>query len=152
MELQDTEALRNTVEEVTRATKAKWTKNQSNRIGVDMTKYYTYIYPEIYKRNELGQEPEYPKACPACGAKTKSPEFDHYDGPVYECGGQYTFKPQIQNHTNKWWGTCPIEREKERKRSGRVCNGCGEKDWKEQAFQLMYLVGLVLLVDMTTLE
>jgi hypothetical protein len=26
MELQDTEALRNTVEEVTRATKAKWTK------------------------------------------------------------------------------------------------------------------------------
>jgi hypothetical protein len=101
-----------------------------------MTKYYTYIYPEIYKRNELGQEPEYPKACPACGAKTKSPEFDHYDGPVYECGGQYTFKPQIQNHTNKWWGTCPIEREKERKRSGRVCNGCGEKRLEGTGFPI----------------
>jgi len=36
-----------------------------------------------------------------------------FDGPVYGCGGQYRQKPQIQCHTNKWWGHCPTEKLKE---------------------------------------
>jgi len=55
----------------------------------------------------------FPETCPICEAPIAKvqpeQEATRYfkNGPVYECGGQYTIKPQIQNHTQKWWGTCP---------------------------------------------
>lgn len=67
----------------------------------------------IYKEISLSISndiPEYPKTCPLCGVGIGKDNRDHFQGPVYKCGGQYSLKPQIQNHTDKWWGSCP-ERE-----------------------------------------
>jgi hypothetical protein len=65
-------------------------------------------YGELHKPIDAGK-PEFPETCPDCGAGIKTTETDRYmAGPVYECEGQYTLKPQIQNHTNKWWGSCPV--------------------------------------------
>jgi len=52
--------------------------------------------------------PEFPKSCPVCGACVveSSTEWCR-EMARYACGGEYTSKPQIQNHTNKWWGSCP---------------------------------------------
>jgi hypothetical protein len=71
---------------------------------------YAHIYPEIaIGRVERARFPlEFPATCPACGARKTSEEkhllrsFAHY-----ACGGKYEDKPQIQNHTDKWWGSCP---------------------------------------------
>jgi hypothetical protein len=50
--------------------------------------------------------PVFPDACPCCGAaKTAEDAWRRVD---YACGAAYTPKPQIQNHTDKWWGTCPL--------------------------------------------
>lgn len=70
-------------------------------------------YPEIYRPNKPGADPpEFPATCPVCGEDrtfqvTKAPPY--LCRASYACGGTYTRKPQIQTHTNKWWGMCPKE-------------------------------------------
>jgi len=70
-------------------------------------------YPELWRPNDgLDRlKMKFPTECPVCNAVTFAPKKLRAaglvdNGPLYECGGQYTFKPQIQNHTNKWWGRC----------------------------------------------
>lgn len=101
-----------------------------------MVGYTSYVYPELNEKNELGVEPHYPKKCPVCRAAVKDEKFDHYTGPTYECGGQYTYKSQIQNHTNKWWGTCPVQKELDRKEHGRPCDNCGSKRLEGTGFPI----------------
>lgn len=73
----------------------------------------TYIYPELIgyrSRNREVPPPEYPDTCPSCGAGTVNAQAEYLHGPLYRCGGQYVIKPQIQNHTDYFWGTCPATR------------------------------------------
>lgn len=76
-------------------------ENQKGRVMND-----NFIYPELNQAVGNGK-PNYPKTCPICGAGIAVYYADEYNGPTYECGGQYQTKPQIQNHTDKWWGQCP---------------------------------------------
>jgi len=83
------------------------------------------IYPEVigdYSRGWKVDPPEFPDACPACGAERnddpETPVPHPYDRgetvrignggrwATYACGGYYKRKPQIQNHTDYWWGKC----------------------------------------------
>lgn len=83
---------------------------------------YRHILPEIHLRRrpdsfydiysgkqvdvpaEVGP-PVFPDACPACQApKTAEVAWRRAE---YACGASYSDKPQIQNHTDKWWGSCP---------------------------------------------
>lgn len=73
-------------------------------------------YPE--RCMPMGEDTEYPEVCPICGAGIKNGDRTHYKGPIYECGGQYKMKSQIQNHTDKWGGFCPIEYMEGLKRQG----------------------------------
>ena len=68
------------------------------------------IYTEISQDSAYVKDriSKFPNTCPLCGAKTIKEGTDYFNGPIYGCGGQYTFKPQIQNHTDKWWGSCPV--------------------------------------------
>lgn len=72
------------------------------------------ILPEVTQSFRLAQTEAtvFPESCPAC----KSPRIINHSGvniieylrsATYACGAHYTHKPQIQNHTEKWWGTCP---------------------------------------------
>lgn len=89
---------------------------------------YAHIYPEIERRrvefsywNPQGgtvtlppdaRPVTFPDTCPACGA-AKSAETGNGGWnakAAYACGGSYESKPQIQNHTDKWWGSCPAMR------------------------------------------
>ena len=69
-----------------------------------------YTYDEISKPARItnGGEtpPNFPSTCPLCGAKTFKEAESFFEGPIYTCRGQYTYKPQIQCHTNYWWGSC----------------------------------------------
>jgi hypothetical protein len=59
-------------------------------------------YPELtghLVRGAVAPPPQYPGACPTCGAVAIN------DG-AYACGGEYTEKPQIQTHTVVYWGAC----------------------------------------------
>ena len=90
--------------------------------------------PEIignWNRGAQVPPPVFPETCRHCGAKrTDNPDvlvtaqYGMNDGRkvrigdeagdknagvswvTYECGGYYRSKPQIQNHTDYWWGTC----------------------------------------------
>lgn len=71
-------------------------------------------YPEVQMSVDSAREHAtmFPTKCPACGAQCVSvkriarvPAYQRT--AVYECGGAYTSKPQMQNHTEKWWGHCP---------------------------------------------
>ena len=46
--------------------------------------------------------------CPVCGAAQTT---DDAWKAAYACGATYTEKSQIQNHTDVWWGRCPIGKE-----------------------------------------
>lgn len=86
----------------------------------------------FWSRGRKVDPPEFPAACPRCGAaRNDDPETliptDHF-GPkhprygeklpigewgmaegraaTYECGGYWREKPQIQNHTDYFWGRC----------------------------------------------
>lgn len=72
-------------------------------------KAYAGIYAELTRPNEQDAKPiVFPDKCPNCSA----PAIGGKDGNTfwasvrYECGGGYDPKPQIQNHTHKWWGHC----------------------------------------------
>jgi hypothetical protein len=62
-------------------------------------------YEELWMPVGAGM-PNFPETCPSCTSSVKK-DMDHFHGPTYECGGQYRNKPQIQCHTNKYWGHCP---------------------------------------------
>jgi len=68
----------------------------------------TEVYPEITTPNDGKSKPIFPDECPKCLAVTVALALGHVNDCMckYACGGTYTCKPQIQNHTNKWWGYC----------------------------------------------
>ena len=55
--------------------------------------------------------PKFPETCPACGSALYLTLNNGWNGAAYECGATYSEKPQIQNHTDIWWGTCPQSRQ-----------------------------------------
>lgn len=68
--------------------------------------------PENYNYKELctpaGEHFNYPETCPCCGAMG-SEKKDFYHKFVYERGGEWKWKSQIQNHTNIVYGSCGLE-------------------------------------------
>jgi hypothetical protein len=70
-------------------------------------------YPEVCGNWIDGYQappPMFPDRCPGCGARVAE---DQNVGTwnvqrVYRCGGRYRPKPQIQNHTDIWWGHCGL--------------------------------------------
>ena len=71
-------------------------------------------YPELAGnkiRGNVKPPVVYPDECPACGAETVddhgfSVGTDSFPTREYACGGKYEPKPQIQNHTDYFWGSC----------------------------------------------
>ncbi len=49
---------------------------------------------------------ELPDKCPVCDAKATVKKDGQFAKRMYECGGSYSMKPQIQNHTDYFWGSC----------------------------------------------
>lgn len=73
---------------------------------------YDYIYPELtgfYVENVPCEPVKFPENCPCCGAiyAAKREDQELHARCRYACGGKYVPKPQIQNHTRIWWGSCP---------------------------------------------
>ena len=73
------------------------------------------VLPEVWV--PIHEKPTFPEKCPCCGAKfvtikddSKRWNFENFAD--YKCGAKYSFKDQIQNHTDKWWGVCPKGSEK----------------------------------------
>lgn len=65
------------------------------------------VYDEIWRPHN-GTPADLPAYCPVCQATTVQREGVNtpWESRHYACGGAYKSKPQIQNHTNKWWGHC----------------------------------------------
>jgi hypothetical protein len=72
-------------------------------------------YPEIHRgrgvpdssgsmRSKPSKPLTFPDVCPVCNAAATTD--GDYRGRKYACGGKYETKPQIQNHTEVWWGRC----------------------------------------------
>lgn len=84
------------------------------------------VYDEIHQPNTFPYPAfTFPDACPVCSAPAthRNEDGPHYGRFCeYVCGGKYTNKPQIQNHTNKWWGHCsrPLKAQVE-------CTSCGDR-------------------------
>ena len=70
---------------------------------------------EITCDNSEGNAPRFPKHCPRCGAPATAivAKGGCHDVAKYECGSAFKWKPQIQNHTNKWWFTGPCQKKAE---------------------------------------
>jgi len=93
---------------------------------------YADVYDEVHVPS--GEMPAFPAACPICGQplvmlkrmygspaglaikRDPAPKGVLQDEAgintyapfaIYKCGGGYSQKTQIQNHTDKWWGSCP---------------------------------------------
>ena len=66
-----------------------------------------YSYGELHTPS--GSKFDYPETCPCCGANGNEVEDSWYHKFVYECGGEWEWKSQIQNHTDKVWGTCGLD-------------------------------------------
>lgn len=73
-------------------------------------------YTEIQLDRRVNKRPDFPLTCPECGeeviARSGPSVWPEFSAVMYGCGGAYKHKPQIQNHTNKWWGSCGKERKK----------------------------------------
>lgn len=74
--------------------------------------------PEIWMSAaaSIGEATRFPATCPVCAAVKLSERngtnvSDFLRRAAYACGAEYTHKAQIQNHTEKWWGTCPKGKE-----------------------------------------
>lgn len=67
-------------------------------------------YPELQGYRIRGQPAplvEFPGMCPCCGSQLVEEIHDGWtDCATYACGGRYGPKPQIQDHTLVWWGSC----------------------------------------------
>jgi hypothetical protein len=61
--------------------------------------------PEMAWDHPANFESLIPKNCPICRAKGKI-DKQKFETIIYGCGGFYESKPQIQNHTDKYWGQC----------------------------------------------
>lgn len=60
----------------------------------------------------IGKRPTFPGDCPVCGEERFEcvEETDGYGNhATYRCGGTFTMKSQIQNHTDKYWGHCEAD-------------------------------------------
>ena len=79
-----------------------------------MSTNYAHILPEVTLRRDDRDriEPEFPLFCPACGARGQVDLVNWQQPASYDCGAAYTPKGQIQNHTDKWWGSCPVVKER----------------------------------------
>lgn len=67
------------------------------------------IYPELvgYRvRDNDAPPPSFPENCPVCKAIKITSVFGILGYVKYACGGGYSHKPQIQNHTEYYWGKC----------------------------------------------
>jgi hypothetical protein len=89
--------------------------------GIVLNDYGTanFVLPEVSHSVDAGRThaTEFPSVCPCCCAKRLSlnacattPTYRRE--AAYDCGARYAHKPQIQNHTEKWWGMCPRQRDK----------------------------------------
>lgn len=76
----------------------------------------TTVYPELlgyrHRDNEIPPV-KIPDHCPICKAKLSNHggRLSENDVAVYDCGGSYRRKRQIQCHTFIWCGTCPKAKE-----------------------------------------
>lgn len=54
-------------------------------------------------------KPHWPKNCSCCGAEIVigMPGKGAGFSALYACGAVYRLKPQCQNHTDVYWGSCP---------------------------------------------
>lgn len=66
-----------------------------------------YIYGELH--TPANTKFDYPDTCPCCGAPGKEVET-WYHKFAYDCGGEWEWKSQIQNHTDKVWGRCGLDK------------------------------------------
>jgi hypothetical protein len=104
---------------------------QANRHGVVGAAYEEIAASVDWTR---ANPTEFPERCPRCGAEkasdtgaaavpTRTGKPRRSAGRVvrvpayarkaaYACGGTYELKPQCQNHTDKWWGRCPVTRDR----------------------------------------
>lgn len=100
---------------------------QANEHGVVAASYEEIAFAVDYAREN---PTPFPATCPRCGAETLSnsgaaltptrtgrartragrPVYvpSYARKAVYACGGTYELKSQCQNHTDKWWGRCPV--------------------------------------------
>lgn len=87
--------------------------------GIERWAKYAATYEEIHVMS--GTMPAFPAACPVCGQSATMIKLcygrevgelkivgDEGYAPfaIFKCGGAFTKKDQIQNHTDKWWGHC----------------------------------------------
>ena len=64
-------------------------------------------YFEVCCPNKIGVVPEFPDTCPSCGSvQTVENAGGYKPGPAYACGAKFSWKSQIQKHTNVWWLCC----------------------------------------------
>lgn len=63
--------------------------------------------PASYRRHVLHENPTRPIAGFRSGNPAQTLAGKNW--ATFACGGYYTSKPQIQNHTDKWWGVCGKE-------------------------------------------
>lgn len=95
----------------------------------------SHVYPEIrvalftdYPVGCIKPRPlaTFPDACPACGAaiathtrpddgglgfplvESAAQQWERENSRTYACGGRYEMKSQCQNHTDVFWGSCPV--------------------------------------------
>lgn len=71
------------------------------------------IYEEIWVDVKSTTPVTFPNRCPICKAPItlRKSEGTRWETVIYLCGGAYISKPQIQNHTDKWWGSCGAKKE-----------------------------------------
>lgn len=65
-------------------------------------------YDEVHADAASNLPGQFPGRCPICKALIVARESvgQPWEKVTYACWGGYTPKPQIQNHTHKWWGSC----------------------------------------------
>ena len=94
-------------------------------------------YGEKHHRKPYPAElPSFGAACPVC--LSKRVEHDEYvEGGMgtrtgiaakYTCGGAWMEKPQIQTHTDKWWGHCGYLHRKWEEARYVACHGWLERE------------------------
>jgi hypothetical protein len=102
---------------------------QVTAANIQLNEYGTasYVLPEVQVSADYAHThpTEFPAYCPCCTAPLVTTNggyqqpraggkpqllMPHARTATYACGAAYTFKSQIQNHTDKWWGTCPRQR------------------------------------------
>jgi hypothetical protein len=83
--------------------------NQKTESPTDMLANGRHVYEEIWVEKSSHRLADIPGRCPVCKALCieRDSVGQPWESAKYRCGGEYKSKPQIQNHTDKWWGSCP---------------------------------------------